>query len=288
MNKCQLCPRKCGVDRSENKGYCGRTGEITVARSSLHIWEEPPISGANGSGAVFFTGCSLRCAFCQNHDISIGDNHGKSYSAAQLSQLFFELVEKGAHNINLVTPTHYADKIAEALSCKKLPVPVVYNCGGYESVDTLRTLEGLVDIYLPDFKYSETELAAKLSNAPDYTEICIAAIEEMLRQQPSNIMDGGLMKKGVIIRHLILPLHTRNSIKVLEIIKERFPETPVSLMAQYTPMGEFPEMPELERAITKRELEKVRDKMLELELDGFVQSRKAVGKEFIPDFAENN
>ena len=125
MNKCQLCPRKCGVDRSENKGYCGRTGEITVARSSLHIWEEPPISGANGSGAVFFTGCSLRCAFCQNHDISIGDNHGKSYSAAQLSQLFFELVEKGAHNINLVTPTHYADKIAEALSCKKLPVPAV-------------------------------------------------------------------------------------------------------------------------------------------------------------------
>lgn len=289
MNKCQLCPRKCNADRSENRGYCGRTDEMTVARSSLHMWEEPPISGSNGSGTVFFTGCSLRCKFCQNHEISVGENQGRIFSPAQLSQLFFELIEKGAHNINLVTGTHYADKIAEALSLKKLPVPVVYNCGGYESIDTLKMLEGLVDIYLPDFKYAETELAAALSNAPDYPEVCVAAIKEMCRQQPCNVIDdNGLMKSGVIIRHLILPLHTKNSIQVLETIKENFSAVPVSLMAQYTPIGKFPDMPELERKITLRELEKVRDKMFELELDGFVQSRKSAGNDFIPDFSMYN
>ncbi len=283
--RCELCPRNCGIDREAKPGYCGRDSEITVARSALHPWEEPPISGTRGSGTVFFTGCNLRCVFCQNHEISIGDNEGRKFTPKELSELFFELIEEGAHNINLVTPSHYADRIAEALSIKKLPVPVVYNCGGYEKIETLKVLEGLVDIWLPDFKYAEPDLAAKLSKAPDYPEVALAAITEMRRQQPENIMgEDGLMKKGLIIRHLILPLHTKNSIKVLETVKKHFPATPVSLMAQYTPIGKFPDMPELERGITQREYLKVRDKMEELELDGYVQSRKSASAGFIPDF----
>ncbi len=283
--RCELCPRNCGIDREAKPGYCGRDSEITVARSALHPWEEPPISGTRGSGTVFFTGCNLRCVFCQNHEISIGDNEGRKFTPKELSELFFELIEEGAHNINLVTPSHYADRIAEALSIKKLPVPVVYNCGGYEKIETLKTLEGLVDIWLPDFKYAESDLAAKLSKAPDYPEVALAAITEMRRQQPENIMgEDGLMKKGLIIRHLILPLHTKNSIRVLETVKEHFPATPVSLMAQYTPIGKFPDMPELERGITQREYLKVRDKMEELEIDGYVQSRKSASAGFIPDF----
>lgn len=282
---CNLCPRNCGADRRQNIGYCGRDGDITVARSSLHPWEEPPISGERGSGTVFFTGCNLRCVFCQNHEISFGDNTGRKLSPKELSELFFELIDMGAHNINLVTPSHYADKIAEAIAYKKLPVPVVYNCGGYEKVETVRLFDGLVDIWLPDFKYAEAELAAKLSKAPDYPQVALEAIREMRALQPENIIgDDGLMKKGLIIRHLVLPLHTKNSIKVLEIIKENFPGTPVSLMAQYTPIGKFPDMPELERGITQREWLKVRDKMEELGIDGFVQSRKSASAGFIPDF----
>lgn len=227
----------------------------------------------------------MRCIFCQNHEISFGSNEGRRFTPRELSDLFFELVEKGAHNINLVTPTHYADRIAEALSIKKLPVPVVYNSGGYDSVDTLKSLEGLVDIYLPDFKYAQEDLAGKFSKAVDYPQRAMDAIREMRRQQPENVMgEDGLLKKGMIIRHLILPLHTKNSIQVLELIKENFPGTPVSLMAQYTPIGEFPEYPELERGITKRELAKVRDKMFDLGIDGFIQDRKSVSKDFIPDF----
>lgn len=227
----------------------------------------------------------MRCIFCQNHEISFGSNEGRRFTPRELSDLFFELVEKGAHNINLVTPTHYADRIAEALSIKKLPVPVVYNSGGYDSVDTLKSLEGLVDIYLPDFKYAQEDLAGKFSKAGDYPQRAMDAIREMRRQQPENVMgEDGLLKKGMIIRHLILPLHTKNSIQVLELIKENFPGTPVSLMAQYTPIGEFPEYPELERGITKRELAKVRDKMFDLGIDGFIQDRKSVSKDFIPDF----
>ena len=283
MTNCNLCPRKCGVNRNLYKGYCGRKEKITVARSALHFWEEPVISGTKGSGTVFFTGCSLRCSFCQNHEISIENNEGCELEPNELSALFFKLIDEGAHNINLVTPTHYADKIAEALRFKKLPVPVVYNCGGYERTETLELLEGLVDIYLPDFKYAEWELAKNLSNAEDYPDVAIKAVKEMRRQQPINIVNNGLMEKGVIIRHLILPLHTKNSIKVLNIIKENFPDTPVSLMAQYTPIRDTG-LKELDRKITKRELEKVREEMFRLELDGFIQSRKSAEKDFIPDF----
>lgn len=286
MNNCRLCPRNCGIDRSELIGYCGRTDKLTVARSSLHMWEEPPISGKNGSGTIFFTGCNLRCIFCQNHDISTGDNMGKEVTPEELNEMFFELIEQGAHNINLVTPTHYADKIAEALRIRKLPVPVVYNCGGYESVETLRMFEGLVDIWLPDFKYAEDKLGESLSKVNNYSSVAEAALTEMLRQQPQNVFDeNGMMLKGVIVRHLILPLHTKNSIAVLETMAEKFPGVLVSLMAQYTPIKEFEDFPELNRGITKREYDKVLDKMDELGIDGFVQDRTAKGEKFIPDFS---
>lgn len=286
MSGCYLCPRECGVDRENTKGYCGKSNRIRVARSALHFWEEPPLSGERGSGTVFFTGCSLRCRYCQNFDISRGNNHGRDFTPPQLSDLFFTLIEKGAHNINLVTPTHYAEQIAEALTYKKLPVPVIYNCGGYEKADTLKSLEGLIDIYLPDFKYAEEELAGALSDAPNYPDTAAAAIKEMVRQQPENICVDGLLKKGVIIRHLILPLHTRNSIKVLNIIGRNFPGVPVSLMAQYTPVADIPGFPELNRKITARELNKVQEEMLRLGIDGFVQGRKSALKGFIPDFTQ--
>ncbi|MDO4458695.1 MAG: radical SAM protein [Clostridia bacterium] len=250
------------------------------------MWEEPPISGKNGSGTIFFTGCNLRCIFCQNHDISTGDNMGKEVTPEELNEMFFELIEQGAHNINLVTPTHYADKIAEALRIRKLPVPVVYNCGGYESVETLRMFEGLVDIWLPDFKYAEDKLGESLSKVNNYSSVAEAALTEMLRQQPQNVFDeNGMMLKGVIVRHLILPLHTKNSIAVLETMAEKFPGVLVSLMAQYTPIKEFEDFPELNRGITKREYDKVLDKMDELGIDGFVQDRTAKGEKFIPDFS---
>lgn len=258
---------------------------MRVARSALHFWEEPPISGEKGSGAVFFTGCSLRCKFCQNYQISMGEIGGKAFSPEELSRLFFDLVEQGAHNINLVTPTHFADKIAQALRIRKVPVPVIYNCGGYEKPETLRMLEGLVDIYLPDFKYAQTELARQLSNAPDYPQVALEAISEMLRQQPETVFgEDGLLKKGVVIRHLILPLHTKNSLEVLSLIHANFPETLVSLMAQYTPMAQVAGMPEMSRGITRRELEKVEEEMFRLSLDGFVQGLDARGRRFIPDF----
>lgn len=288
MSGCTLCPRECGANlgRENTKGYCGKRNRIRVARSALHFWEEPPLSGVRGSGTVFFTGCSLRCRYCQNADISRGESHGKDFTPAQLSALFFSLIEEGAHNINLVTPTHYADQIAEALTYKKLPVPVIYNCGGYEKTETLKSLEGLIDIYLPDFKYAEGELAGALSDAPDYPDTAVAAIKEMVRQQPQYIEADGLMKKGVMIRHLVLPLHTRNSIQVFNIIKKNFPGVPVSLMAQYTPVADIPGFPELNRRITPRELNKVQAEMLRLGMDGFVQGRKSALKDFIPDFTQ--
>jgi putative pyruvate formate lyase activating enzyme len=285
MKLCELCPRACRVDRTGQTGYCGQGDTVRVARSALHFWEEPPISGEKGSGAVFFTGCSLRCKFCQNYQISMGEIGGKAFSPEELSRLFFDLVEQGAHNINLVTPTHFADKIAQALRIRKLPVPVIYNCGGYEKPETLRMLEGLVDIYLPDFKYAQTELARRLSNAPDYPQVALEAISEMLRQQPETVFgEDGLLKKGVVIRHLILPLHTKNSLEVLSLIHANFPGTLVSLMAQYTPMAQVAGMPEMSRGITRRELEKVEEEMFRLSLDGFVQGLDARGRRFIPDF----
>lgn len=290
---CRLCPRSCGVSRETPKtlGTCKSGGQMHIARAALHHWEEPPISGKKGSGAVFFTGCPLGCLYCQNYEISTAENPGREVSPEELSGIFFQLIEAGAHNINLVTPTHFVPQIRRALQIKKLPVPVIYNTSGYERVETLQSLEGLVDIYLPDYKYAQEKLSKDLSAAPDYPQRAVEAIEEMLRQTGLPQYDGeGMMVKGVMIRHLILPGHTKNSLQVLEAIGRRFPGVPVSLMAQYTPWGKakepggIPGYPELSRAITRRELHKVQDALFSLGLDGFVQSREARGAKYIPDF----
>ncbi len=292
IESCRLCPRGCETKREKTgEGFCKSGAEARVARAALHFWEEPPISGTKGSGAVFFTGCPLGCVYCQNYEISRSSPLGKEFTAEELSRLFFSLIRQGAHNIDLVTPTHFVPAIRKALLVKRLPVPVVYNTSGYEKVETLRSLEGLVDIYLPDFKYAGKELAASLSHAPDYPETALRAIEEMVRQVGKPEYDGaGIMKRGVLIRHLILPGHTKNSMEALELLHSRFPGIPVSLMAQYTPAGlcekekGFPSFPELSRRVTGRELQKVEEKLFELNMEGFVQSRRSAGEEYIPDF----
>lgn len=285
MAGCNLCPRRCGADRARGVGRCGSGPEMRIARAALHQWEEPPISGRRGSGAVFFTGCPLGCVYCQNGEISRMETPGRAVSPEGLSAIFFDLVSQGAHNINLVTPTHFVPRIREALLYKRLPVPVVYNTSGYERVETLRLLEGLADIYLPDFKYAQGPLAGALSQAEDYPETALAAIGEMVRQAGPPEYDGqGLMRRGVLIRHLVLPGHTGNSIQALELIARHFPGIPVSLMAQYTPCAQAPGFPELSRGVTRRELDKVERALFDLGLDGFVQSRSAKGRAFIPDF----
>lgn len=290
MTGCTLCPRRCGADRNIRPGYCGSGEKARVARAKLHFWEEPPISGTRGSGAIFFTGCSLRCAFCQNSEISGSSVHGRDFETDELIALMQSLEAQGAHNINLVTPTHFAGQIAAALQKYKPKIPVVYNCGGYESVDTLRRLEGLIDIYLPDFKYADDALAVRISNAADYRETALAAIREMVRQTGGNAYaQDGLLQKGILIRHLILPGHTRNSMAVLDLIRENFPDVPVSLMSQYTPMGRVltdERFSDLNRRITLREHRKVQDYMLALELPGFCQKRSAAGERYIPDFTQ--
>ena len=251
----------------------------------LHYGEEPPISGCFGTGAVFFSGCTLRCSFCQNAEISVGGK-GISLDSARLREIFERLIENGAQSIDLVTPTHFLPDILPALT-PKLPVPVVYNCGGYESVETLRQLEGLVDIYLPDFKYSDDRLAAKLSAAPDYGETAAAAIREMYRQVGAAVIEDEQMTRGVIIRHLVLPGCIDNSLGVLDWIAETFPKKDVlvSLMSQYVPMGRAKNMPPLDRRITQEEYDAVLSYLYLLELDnGYTQDFSAATAEYIPDF----
>ena len=211
--KCNICPRECNADRETEKGVCGMPWDVYLARAEKHYWEEPPISGKNGSGAVFFSGCSLKCVFCQNFGIS-HEKFGKKVSLERLREIFFELYEKGAHNINLVNPTHYTLQIKEALSENKPPIPVVYNCGGYEKVQSLKMLDGLIDIYLPDYKYISPDRAEKYSSAANYGEAVIEALKEMKRQCPENVFnEEGIMQKGMIVRHLILPKNTNQSLK---------------------------------------------------------------------------
>jgi putative pyruvate formate lyase activating enzyme len=253
-----------------------------VARIAPHMWEEPCISGTNGSGAVFFSGCTLRCVFCQNYEIS-AKNNGTYISVSKLAQEFKALEDSGVHNINLVTPTPYVNAIIEALSIYKPNIPVVYNCSGYEDLNTIKKLEGYVDIYLPDFKYSQNTLAEKYSSAKNYVEIATNAIKEMVRQTGSAEFDhNGIMQKGTIIRHLVLPNHTKNSIGVLDIIKENFSDCMVSLMGQYTPLGKAKEFEKLNRKITQREYNKVKDYLFDLDIDGFVQELSSAGEKYVP------
>lgn len=280
---CSICPRHCNVDRSVSLGFCQSPDNFRVARAALHFWEEPCISGKEGSGTVFFSGCNLKCVFCQNNEIS-AENKGVEISDDKLISIFENLISQGAYNINLVNPTHYAKRLAKVLGRWKSPVPIVYNSSGYEEVETLKMLDGLIDIYLPDLKYIRAEKAMRYSKAADYFEKASAALLEM-RRQVEDKFDGNIMKSGMIIRHLILPQNTNSSIAVLDFIKSNFPNTFVSLMAQYTPCGDLSEFPEINRKITKREYEKVVNYALDNSFDKlFIQELSSADKSFIPKF----
>lgn len=284
---CNICPRKCNAQRESAQGFCRAPERFKLARAALHFWEEPCISGKNGSGAVFFSGCNLKCVYCQNYEISIGDK-GTQISDERLIEIFEELIDEGAQNINLVNPTHYATRLAEVLSKWKCPVPIVYNSSGYESVETLRLFEGIVDIYLPDFKYIRSEKAQRYSRAKDYPQVVKEALFEMRRQQPEDIFENGIMKRGMIIRHLILPQNTNSSLEIIDYIKENFESTYLSLMAQYVPCGNLKDFPELQRKITKREYEKVVNYACQKGLQRvFVQELGSADKMYIPPFDLN-
>lgn len=251
MRICKDCPRNCGADRSVSVGYCRSPEKFRAARAALHFWEEPCLSRPNGSGAVFFSGCSLRCVYCQNYEIS-RENKGVELSEDDLIDIMKSLVEQGAQNINFVNPTHYASALAKLLERWKPPVPVVYNSSGYENVETLKRLDGLVDIYLPDLKYIRSDKAKRYSSAPDYFEKAADALCEM-RRQVSDKFDGEKMASGMIIRHLILPSNTNSSLEIIDWLCDNLPDTYVSLMAQYTPVNDLSNYPEINRKITKRE-----------------------------------
>lgn len=284
--KCNMCPRNCGADRETGVGFCGVPNTIKIARAALHFWEEPSVSGEKGSGTVFFSGCNLGCVYCQNYEISHRAK-GKTVTEERLCEIFLELIAQGAHNINLVNPTHYALQIKKVLTENPLPVPVVYNSSGYEKTETLKSLEGIVDIYLPDLKYTDSGRSERYSFAKDYFDYASKALTEMKRQCPENIFDEkGIMRKGLIVRHLVLPKNTNQTIKILDFIKENLgTDTAISLMAQYTPFGEVENFPELQRRITSREYEKV---LFYAENLGFetiyTQSPEAATEDFIPKF----
>ena len=292
LQDCSLCPRQCHVNRiSGKKGYCGMGSSIRAARAALHMWEEPCISGEKGSGAVFFSGCGLRCCFCQNRDIAIGDR-GKEVSVERLADIFLELEQKGAANLNLVTGAHYVPQIIHALELarkKGCKLPVVYNSSGYEKVETLKLLEGYVDVYLPDMKYLDAKLAADFSHAPDYPEVAENAIREMVRQTGAGVFgEEGYIRKGTIVRHLILPGHTKNSIAVLQYLHETYGDNiMISMMNQFTPVWKQEKFPELNRKVTKREYEKVLNIALELGIEnGYFQEGETAKESFIPAFDE--
>ena len=284
---CQLCPRRCGALRTETegKGYCRMPALPVLARAALHQWEEPPISGTRGSGTIFFSGCPLGCVFCQNEEISYRDV-GRPVTVQRLRQICLELVDQGAHNINFVTPTHYSHILAQMLDAP-LPVPVVFNSGGYDSVSTLKSLEGKIDIYLPDLKYMDSAPAGRYAAAPDYPAVAAAAIREMVRQVGPCVFDeNGLLKKGVIIRHLVLPGQAEGAKQVMDWVAREFPKGTVlfSLMSQYTPYGRADQFPEIDRKLRRGEIRAVQDYMDALGLDGFTQERTSAKREYTPPF----
>ena len=303
MEDCTLCPRNCHVNRlSGQTGYCGQSAALTVARASLHMWEEPCISGTHGSGTVFFSGCNLKCVFCQNHNIALGAA-GQTVTTEHLSEIFLSLQEKGANNINLVTPSHFVPQICEALEASKslgLTIPVVYNTGSYESVDTLKMLDGLVDIYLPDLKYYSPELSARYSHVRDYFTVAAAAIAEMFRQtgtprfqseRPCDTLTQpdqpcALMTRGVIVRHLLLPGQTKDSKKILRYLHETYGnDIYVSIMNQYTPLSHVAHIPDLNCKVTEAEYNRVIDFALRIGIEnGFFQEGEAADESFIPEF----
>ena len=294
MNKyenCLLCPRKCGINRSTGQtGVCGVSSEIKVARAALHYWEEPCISGKRGSGAVFFSGCSLHCVFCQNREISDG-KAGKVISKERLSDIFMELADKGANNINLVTPGQYIPDIVWAVNDAKsrgMKLPIIYNTSGYENVTELKLLEGIVDVYLPDFKYMDSTLSARYSRAKDYPTVAKQALSEMVRKQPDVVIDDatGLIQKGVIVRQLLLPGHVNDAKAVLKYLYDTYKDDIyISIMNQYTPINRIKEYDNLNRRVTKKEYDEVVDYAIELGVvNGFIQEGDTADESFIPEF----
>lgn len=288
MAVCFSCPRHCGVERLKDvksDGFCQMPYNAVLARADLHFWEEPVISGKNGSGTIFFSGCSLRCVFCQNFEIS-HNNFGKTVTIDKFIEIIKNLEQKGANNINLVNPSHFVPFIKEALTRYKPVIPVIYNSGGYDSVESLKSIEGLIDIYLPDIKYFDNDISAKYSKVSNYFEYASKAVLEMQRQVGKSIIESGLMKKGLIIRHLVLPQNTNQSIKILNWIKENMPiDTYISIMSQYTPYGREYEYKELNRKIVTAEYQKVIDEFNRLGfVNGFMQQRNSAKEEYTPDF----
>lgn len=292
LTDCTLCPRECHVDRIDGKkGYCRETEELVVARAALHFWEEPCISGEEGSGTVFFSGCAMGCVYCQNYNIAHGIA-GKKITNERLSDIFLELWQKGSNNINLVTPSHYVPQIIEAVERarkKGLPLPIVYNCSGYEKTETLQLLEGYVDIYLPDLKYMDPEPAIKYSNCGDYFQYAAEAIKEMVRQVGIPEFDErGIMRKGVIVRHLTLPGYLQDSKNIIKYLYDTFGDNIyISIMNQYTPLPAIEQYPELNRRITKEEYEELVDYAIDLGVEnGFIQEGETASESFIPEFNE--
>ena len=285
---CVLCPRNCKVDRNSTVGFCRETAELRIARAALHLWEEPCISGKNGSGTVFFVGCNLRCCYCQNSQISTG-SAGKVITVERLAEIFLELQQKGAENINLVTPTHFVLHIIEAIKLARsrgLRLPIVYNCGGYESVEVLRLLDGYIDVYLPDFKYYDERFAIKYSSAPNYKEVAEAAIEEMVRQVGKPQFDErGMMIKGVIVRHLCLPTLTDDSKRVLKFLHRTFGnDIYISIMSQYTPT-DFCPCSELQTRFDRADYEEILEYCADIGIEqGFTQDEGCAEESFIPSF----
>ncbi|MEG1782361.1 MAG: radical SAM protein [Oscillospiraceae bacterium] len=287
--KCNICPKNCDVNRKVQRGFCSMSNRVKISRAALHAWEEPCISGDKGSGTVFFSGCNMKCVFCQNKEISTG-GFGKEISIEHLCDIFLELEEKGALNINLVTPTHYTLQIISAVKAaraKGMSLPIVYNTSGYEKVETLKMLEGIVDVYLPDFKYFDGNTALKYSGAKDYPQVAIAAIREMVRQKPTCIFDeNGIITSGVIVRHLILPSQTGAAKDILEHLYSQYKDNIfISLMSQYTPCTDLSEYEEINRKLTKSEYDEVVDYAIYLGVkNGFVQDGQAADESFIPPF----
>lgn len=287
IERCTLCPRRCGAlrDAKSGAGVCKMPALPVLARAGLHFYEEPCISGSRGSGAVFFSGCSLGCVFCQNYEISAG-RYGKTVTVERLADIFRELEAAGAHNINLVNPTHFAPAIRAALDLYHPGVPIVYNSGGYERVETLRSLEGYVDVYLPDLKYLDASRAARYSGAANYFTHASAALAEMSRQTAGEVVEDGILRRGMIVRHLLLPRGTTDAIAVARFVRDRLPEARFSLMRQYLPLGRAADFPEIDRRVTDREYEKVLRAVEELRFSAevYVQEKESAGREFIPAF----
>ncbi len=291
IDNCRICPRECGVNRLfGQKGFCGQTSEVVVARAALHMWEEPCVSGKQGSGTVFFSGCNLRCVFCQNHDLS-SSKAGIAITEDRLADIFLELQKKKANNINLVTPTHFIPEIRRALILAKekgLSIPVVYNCGGYESAESLKTLEGLIDVWLPDFKYKSGEAAMRYSRVGDYFERACEGLAEMFRQTGGEIVfdENGIMTKGIIVRHLVIPGQTADSKKILRFLHDTYGSgIYISIMNQFTPVTDLSAYPEINRKLTEEEYKKVIDFAERIGIEnGFVQEGQTASESFIPIF----